>query len=122
MFVGCVLLHVFRLLSFSGLVVLRRFGSFAGFRLVASSCAGLLLGLVSLSQVLPVLGIISPSFFLAAFGRGLPVVFSGSFSDPLRLLLFLWFDDTRRRCRSGLRSPRRVYAVIICRCKACRLL
>ena len=31
------------------------------------------------------------------FGYNIPVVFSGSFSDPLRLLLFSWFNNSRRR-------------------------
>ncbi len=31
------------------------------------------------------------------FGYSLPVVFSGSFWDPLRLLLLSWFNNSRRR-------------------------
>lgn len=33
----------------------------------------------------------------ASFGYNLPVVFSGSFWDPLRLLLLSWFNNSRRR-------------------------
>ena len=46
-----------------------------------------LLGVVIVWKFCPVLG----------FGYGLPVVFSASFWDPLRLLLFSGFKNSRRR-------------------------
>lgn len=52
--------------------------------------------------------VFSAVFVRCRFGYNLPVVFSASFWDPLRLLLFSWFYIPGGGCRSRCRSPRRL--------------
>lgn len=59
---------------------------------------------LQLLAAVPLLGVV----VVSAFGYGLPVVFSASFWDPVRLLLFSWFYIPGGGCRSRCRSPRRV--------------
>lgn len=51
----------------------------------------------------------SAVFSRCRFGYNLPVVFSASFLDPLRLLLFSWFYIPGGGCRFRCRSPRRLW-------------
>lgn len=66
-----------------------------------------------LLAAVPLLGVVVVCCFWVwfarcRFGYNLPVVFSASFWDPVRLLLFSWFYIPGGGCRSRCRSPRRL--------------
>ena len=53
-------------------------------------------------------------FAWSGFGYNMPVVFSGSFSDPLRLLLFSLFNNSRRRASFPVAVLRVGWCGLIC--------